>query len=91
MPVFTIKQSDKLVIGLPKEMLQSFNLQEGEQITLDVPHGPRRASQEAIDAFMSLVGIFKDDPAFDEAMKEVDALWADWDRQLNDYVSTLDS
>ncbi len=71
MLVFTVKRGDEPVICLPDDLLKKLNLQEGEQITLDdLPRKPRKASPEAIEAFMSLVGIFADAPEFEEYIAE---------------------
>lgn len=92
MPVFTVKRSDELVIGLPEDLLKQWHLREGEQITLDdLARKPRKASPEAIEAFLALEGILADAPEFEEVIAENRKEWDEWGRQLEDSVLTRDS
>lgn len=89
---FTVKSGDEPLIVLPETWLKRLNLKEGEQVTLSsLPRKSRKADPEAIEAFLALEGVFADDPDFDEAMKILEAQWAEWDRQIRESASTPDS
>jgi hypothetical protein len=92
MLLFTIERTEKPIIGLPEDLLEQWDVKEGQEVALDdLVHRPRKATPEAIEAFMSLVGIFADAPEFEEYILEHRKEWDEWGRQLEESVLTQDS
>ncbi|MCZ7546908.1 MAG: AbrB/MazE/SpoVT family DNA-binding domain-containing protein [Anaerolineae bacterium] len=69
---FTVKHTDKPILGLPEDLLKALNLQEGDRVVVAVEYVARQPDPAAVDAFLALSGVFAGDAAFDEAMRYLD-------------------
>jgi len=71
-----VKSTPDDTISLPKQLLESLKLSEGEEVKAVVKGQTLRLAR--LDEFLALRGVMADDDAFDEAMTYLKEIWDKW-------------
>ncbi len=71
-----VKSSPENVIALPKQLLESLRLSDGEEVMAIVDGQTLRLAR--LDEFLALRGALAGDDSFDEAMTYLEHAWDQW-------------
>jgi len=71
-----VQSSSENVISLPRWLMQSLNLHEGDALKTVVEGQTLHLTP--LDNFLALRGIYKDDPEFDNAITYLNQGWEQW-------------
>lgn len=82
---FIVKRADEPTLGLPEEAIKALHLEEGQPITLPLPDSlHHHIHPEAIEDFLTLMGVFEGDAGYDKAVSDLEEAWSAWEHRSNE-------